>query len=101
MHIAAFIGELQHFKNINMSYLSSYKWAISLFLSDQVTYKAGKPSVCLSTFHLGRSVILQTTSHIEAVVCVPWSAHHLALPRISRETPTAVISRLQRQVYEG
>ena len=38
MHVAAFIGELQHYKNFKPSYLSIGKWAISPFLSDQVTY---------------------------------------------------------------
>jgi len=37
MHVAAFIGELQHYKNFKPSYLSTGKWAISPFLSDQVT----------------------------------------------------------------
>ena len=37
IHIAAFIGELQHFKNLIPSYLSTCKWAISPFLSDQFT----------------------------------------------------------------
>ena len=37
MHITAFIGELQRFKNLKSSYLSTCKWAISPFLSDQVT----------------------------------------------------------------
>ena len=36
--IAAFIGKLQHFKNLKLLYLSTCKWAISPFLSDQVTY---------------------------------------------------------------
>ena len=39
MHVAAFIGELQHYENFKPSYLSTGKWAISPFLSDQVTYK--------------------------------------------------------------
>ena len=38
MHVVAFIGEPQHFKNSKLLYLSTCKWAISLFLSDQVTY---------------------------------------------------------------
>ena len=38
MHVAAFIGELQHYKNFKPSYLSTGKWAISPFLSGQVTY---------------------------------------------------------------
>ena len=38
MHVAAFIGELQHYKNFKPSYLSIGKWAISPCLSDQVTY---------------------------------------------------------------
>ena len=38
MHVAAFIGELQHYKNFKPSYLSIGKWAISPFLSDQITY---------------------------------------------------------------
>ena len=38
MHVAAFIGKLQHYKNFKPSYLSTGKWAISPFLSDQVTY---------------------------------------------------------------
>jgi len=38
MHVAAFIGEIQHFKNLEPSYLCTTKWAISPFLSDQVTY---------------------------------------------------------------
>ena len=38
MHIAAFIGELQCCKNLKLSYLSICEWAISPFLSDQVTY---------------------------------------------------------------
>jgi len=37
MHVAAFIGELQHYKNFKPSYFSIGKWAISPFLSDQVT----------------------------------------------------------------
>ena len=37
MHVAAFIGELQHYKNFKPLYLSTGKWAISPFLSDQVT----------------------------------------------------------------
>ena len=32
MHVAAFIGELQHYKNFKPSYLSTGKWAISPFL---------------------------------------------------------------------
>ena len=39
MHVAAFIGELQHFENLKPSYLSTCKWAISPILSDQVTVK--------------------------------------------------------------
>ena len=38
MHVAAFIGELQHYKNFKPSYLSIGKLAIRPFLSDQVTY---------------------------------------------------------------
>ena len=38
MHVAAFIGEPQHFKNLKPLYLSTCKWAINPFLSDQVTY---------------------------------------------------------------
>ena len=38
MHIAAFIDEQQHSKNLKPSYLSTCKWAISPFLSDQVTH---------------------------------------------------------------
>ena len=38
MHVAAFIGKPQHYKNFKPSYLSIGKWAISPFLSDQVTY---------------------------------------------------------------
>ena len=38
MHIAAFISELQHYKNFKPSYLSTGKWAVSPFLSDQVTF---------------------------------------------------------------
>ena len=38
MHVAAFIGELQHYKNFKPSYLSIGKWAIRPFLSDQVTF---------------------------------------------------------------
>jgi len=38
MHVAAFIGELQHYKNFKLPYLSIGKWAISPFLSDQVIY---------------------------------------------------------------
>ena len=37
MHVAAFIGKLQHFKNWQPSYLSTRKWVISPFLSYQVT----------------------------------------------------------------
>jgi len=37
MHVAAFIGELQLYKNVKPLYLSIGKWAISPFLSDQVT----------------------------------------------------------------
>ena len=29
MHVAAFIGELQHYKNFKPLYLSTGKWAIS------------------------------------------------------------------------
>ena len=39
MPVAAFIGELQHFKNLKPSYLYTCKWAISPFLSDQVTFE--------------------------------------------------------------
>jgi len=39
MHVAAFIGEPQHFKNLEPLYLSTCKWVISSFLSDQVTFK--------------------------------------------------------------
>ena len=42
MHIAAFIGKLQHFENLKPSYLSTYKWVISPILSDQVTYTFGR-----------------------------------------------------------
>jgi len=42
MHVAAFIGELQHYKNFKLSYLSIGKWAISPFLSDQVTFHVMK-----------------------------------------------------------
>ena len=38
MHVAAFIGKLQHYKNFKPSYLSIGKWAIRPFLSDQVTF---------------------------------------------------------------
>ena len=38
MHVAASIGELQHYKNFKLLYLSIGKRAISPFLSDQVTY---------------------------------------------------------------
>ena len=38
MHVAAFIGELQHYKNFKPSYLSTGKWAISPFLSDKVLH---------------------------------------------------------------
>ena len=38
MHIAGFIGELQHFENSKPLYFSNFKWAISLILFDQVTY---------------------------------------------------------------
>ena len=38
MHVAALIGKLQHFKNLEPSYLSTCKWVISP-LSDQVTYE--------------------------------------------------------------
>ena len=31
MHVAVFISELQHFKSVKPSYLSTCKWAISLF----------------------------------------------------------------------
>ena len=41
MHIADFIGELQHYKNVKLSYPSTYKWAISPILSDQVTLMHG------------------------------------------------------------
>ena len=41
MHVAAFIGKLQHYKNFKLSYLSIGKWAISPFLSDQVTIIPG------------------------------------------------------------
>jgi len=37
MHVAAFIGELQHYKNFKPLYLSIGKWVIRPFLSDQVT----------------------------------------------------------------
>jgi len=37
MHIAAFIGQLQNFENLKLSYLSTCKWELSLILSDQVT----------------------------------------------------------------
>ena len=45
MHVAAFIGELQHYKNFKPSYLSTGKWAISPFLSDQVTYEENQALV--------------------------------------------------------
>ena len=38
MHVAAFIGKLQHFENLKPLYLGTCKWAISPFLSDRVTY---------------------------------------------------------------
>ena len=38
MYVAAFIGEPQYYKIFKPSYLSFGKWAISPFLSDQVTY---------------------------------------------------------------
>ena len=38
MHVAAFIGELQHYKNFKPSYLNFGKWVIGPFLSDLVTY---------------------------------------------------------------
>ena len=38
MHVAAFMGELQHFESLKPSYLSTCKWLISSFLSDQVTF---------------------------------------------------------------
>ena len=38
MHVAAFIGELQHYKNFKPLYLSTGKWVICPFLSDQVTF---------------------------------------------------------------
>jgi len=39
MHVAAFIGKLQNFGNLKLSYLNTCKWAISPILSDQFTYK--------------------------------------------------------------
>ena len=47
MHVAAFIGKLQHYKNFKPSYLSIGKWAISPFLSDQVTYVKFTDSMCM------------------------------------------------------
>jgi len=49
MHVAAFIGELQHYKNFKPSYLSIGKWVISPFLSDQVTYSTLR---CCSQYSL-------------------------------------------------
>ena len=48
MHIAAFIGELQHYENFKPLYLSTGKWAISPFLSDQVTFiEVPRPAVLI------------------------------------------------------
>ena len=37
MHVAAFIGKLQHFENLKLLYLSTCNWAISPILLGQVT----------------------------------------------------------------
>ena len=51
MHVAAFIGELQHYKNFKLSYLSTGKWVISPFFSDQVTiYDKYSTSFCFDLF---------------------------------------------------
>ena len=42
--VAAFIGELQHYKNFKPLYLSTGKWAMNPFLSDQVTYGLDPPT---------------------------------------------------------
>jgi len=53
LHIAAFIVELQHFKNLKPSFLRICKWAISPFLSDQVTFcEACNEKVCLNYTYL-------------------------------------------------
>jgi len=49
MHVAAFIGKLQHFKTLKASYLCTCKWAISPFLSDQVTNIVLSYFVCNDT----------------------------------------------------
>ena len=51
MHVATFIGELQHYKNFKPSYLSTGKWAINLFLSDH-KHRVGKTRYLYTqTFH--------------------------------------------------
>ena len=60
MHVAAFIGELQHYKIFKLSHLSIGKWAISPFLSDQVTY--GKEAVVLQKLPVG--VVQCTMVHV-------------------------------------
>ena len=62
MHVAAFIGELQHYKNFKPSYLSIGKWAISPFLSDQVTNFVGKIPSLANEIHV--AIAKSPQSHV-------------------------------------
>ena len=50
MHVAAFIGKLQHHEYFKPSYLGIGKWAISLFLSHLVTHTDISQSAVIQYF---------------------------------------------------
>ena len=66
MHVATFIGELQHYKNFKPSYLSIGKWAIRPLLSDQVTnnkknmYESNLINVAWNSKTAPKTILAQT-----------------------------------------